>query len=119
MTKDETIKQALEAYCKTLHPLWNTGISRAEAEGFFNAGFKAAQELPKQAQSEPVAWMYDWIRHDGDFIQDWTTSDAESLRDTEPTIITNVRPLYATPQPCPTCEALARTVMMDQTGRDL
>jgi hypothetical protein len=55
MTKDETIKQALEAYCKTLHPLWNTGISRAEAEGFFNAGFKAAQELPKQAKSEPVA----------------------------------------------------------------
>ena len=29
------------------------------------------------------------------------------------------RALYATPQPCPTCEALARTVMMDQTGRDL
>jgi hypothetical protein len=29
--------------------------------------------------------------------------------------------LYAAPpaaQPCPTCEALARTVMMDQTGRD-
>ena len=22
------------------------------------------------------------------------------------------------PKPCPTCEALARTVMMDQTGRD-
>lgn len=29
------------------------------------------------------------------------------------------RALYATPQPCPTCEALARSVMMDQTGRDL
>ena len=26
--------------------------------------------------------------------------------------------LYTTPPPCPTCEALARTVMMDQTGRD-
>jgi len=26
--------------------------------------------------------------------------------------------LYKTPPPCPTCEALARTVMMDQTGRD-
>ena len=25
--------------------------------------------------------------------------------------------LYTTPPPCPTCEALARTVMMDQTGR--
>ena len=23
-----------------------------------------------------------------------------------------------TPPPCPTCEALAQTVMMDQTGRD-
>ena len=27
--------------------------------------------------------------------------------------------LYTTPPPCPTCEALARTVMMDQTGRDV
>lgn len=26
--------------------------------------------------------------------------------------------VYITPPPCPTCEALARTVMMDQTGRD-
>jgi len=25
---------------------------------------------------------------------------------------------YKVPPPCPTCEALARTVMMDQTGRD-
>ena len=30
----------------------------------------------------------------------------------------NPAPLYTTPPPCPTCEALARTVMMDQTGRD-
>jgi hypothetical protein len=44
----EAMKLALEAYCKTLHPLWNTGISRAEAEGFFNAGFKAAEALAKQ-----------------------------------------------------------------------
>jgi hypothetical protein len=27
-------------------------------------------------------------------------------------------PLYEATHPCPTCEALARTVMMDQTGRD-
>jgi hypothetical protein len=26
--------------------------------------------------------------------------------------------VYTTPQPCPTCEALARTVMMDQTAHD-
>ena len=47
MTK-EVMKLALEAYCKTLHPLWNAGISRTEAEGFFNAGFKAAEALAKQ-----------------------------------------------------------------------
>jgi hypothetical protein len=76
--------------------------------------------LSKQAEKpEPVAWMYDWTTSEGEFIQNWTTSENESLRDTEPNIITNVRPLYAIPQPCPTCEALARTVMMDQTGRDL
>jgi hypothetical protein len=27
-------------------------------------------------------------------------------------------PLYKAPQPCPTCQSLARTVMMDQTGYD-
>lgn len=26
-------------------------------------------------------------------------------------------PLYTAPQPCPTCESLARAVMLDQTGR--
>ena len=54
----EAMKQALEAYCKTLHPLWNTRISRTEAEGFFEAGFKAAiAEAEKQEQGEPVAWI--------------------------------------------------------------
>jgi len=27
-------------------------------------------------------------------------------------------PLYTAPPPCPTCEALARTVMLDQTSHD-
>ena len=27
-------------------------------------------------------------------------------------------PLYTTPPPCPTCQSLARTVMMDQTSYD-
>jgi hypothetical protein len=56
-----------------------------------------------EAKDEPVAWMYDWIRHDGEFIQDWTTSDAETLRDTEPTIINNVRPLYLHPETTQRC----------------
>jgi len=28
------------------------------------------------------------------------------------------QPLYTAPPPCPTCEALARTVMLDQTSHD-
>ena len=52
----------------------------------------------QEAKDEPVAWMYDWTSDDGEFIQDWTTSMAETLRDTGKTIITNVRPLYLTPQ---------------------
>ena len=94
----EVMKQALEAYCKTLHPLWNTRISRTEAEGFFEAGYKAAIAEAEQEQGEPVAWMYDWTSDEGEFIQDWTTSMAETLRDTGKTVITNVRPLYSAPQ---------------------
>lgn len=30
----------------------------------------------------------------------------------------NALPLYLAPPPCPTCEALARTVMLDQTSHD-
>jgi hypothetical protein len=56
-----------------------------------NSAIKAALE----AKDEPVAWMYDWTT-EGEFIQNWTTSEAESLRDTEPNIISNVRPLYTT-----------------------
>ena len=56
------MKQALEAYCKTLNPLWNTGISRTEAEGFFEAGFKASvAEAEKQEPVElaPIYFMRD------------------------------------------------------------
>jgi hypothetical protein len=34
-----------EEYCKTLHPLWNSRISRTEAEGFFHAGWLAAHGI--------------------------------------------------------------------------
>jgi hypothetical protein len=30
----------------------------------------------------------------------------------------SAEPLYTTPPPCPTCKALARTVMLDQTSHD-
>ena len=59
------------------------------------------------AEQEPMAWistgparMIHWTSDKPAYGDDWV-------------------PLYTTPPPCPTCEALARTVMMDQTGRDL
>jgi hypothetical protein len=138
MTKDEALRLALEAlepepYLATWYiqecvvPAAITAIKAAlEAkdepwEKFCDSNCVWTDHHPdcKLAKDEPVAWMYDWTTSEGEFIQNWTTSENESLRDTEPNIITNVRPLYAIPQPCPTCEALARTVMMDQTGRDL
>ena len=58
----EAMKQALEVYCKTLHPLWNTRISRTEAEGFFEAGFKAAiAEAEKQEPVGYVSWGYEAV----------------------------------------------------------
>jgi hypothetical protein len=64
-----------------------------------NMTIDSTNELSKPTTpvQEPVAWMYDWTTSEGEFIQDWTTSEVETLRDTEPTIISNVRPLYLHP----------------------
>ena len=56
---------------------------------------------PKEPEQEPVAWADHGVVN---WIADKQFKHASLL--------------YTTPPPCPTCEALARTVMMDQTGRD-
>ena len=69
----------------------------------------ATPPKPKPEQ-EPVAYMShskeSFVSADdvGNSVPNWT--------DYYPT------PLYAMPKPCPTCEALARTVMLDQTSHD-
>jgi hypothetical protein len=87
----EAMKQALEVYCKTLHPLWNTRISRTEAEGFFEAGFKAATaEAHKQVafkiykptpprhatpnvRNAELPWVYDQDPSSGNVASMWVT----------------------------------------------
>ena len=87
----EAMKQALDAYCKTLHPLWNTRISRTEAEGFFEAGFKAAiAEAEKQVafkiykptspqgaipnvRDAELPWVYDQDPSSGNVASMWVT----------------------------------------------
>jgi hypothetical protein len=75
-----------------------------------------AQAQPEQ---EPVAWR----TFDGEGGYDYRSyEDNESYADEwdkrNPNHKGWVDKLYTPPPPCPTCEALARTVMMDQTGRD-
>lgn len=41
-------RTAFEAYCKTLHPLWNASTSRTQAEEFFHAGWQAAQGIKEK-----------------------------------------------------------------------
>lgn len=101
----ETIKLALEALAVKFSEGWHEGI-KIDASDIMLLN-DAAQALAEQpAQRKPVAWistgparMIHWTSDKPAYGDDWI-------------------PLYATPLPCPTCEALARTVMMDQTGRD-
>ena len=71
---------------------------------------EAMAEQP--AQQEPVAWMYTshW-KGDERFITRYQSELMTYKAD-------KVWPLYTNPSPCPTCEALARTVMLDQTSHD-
>jgi hypothetical protein len=48
----EPVAKSFEEYCKTLHPLWNTHISRTYAEQFFNAGQTA------QPAQEPTGMLH-------------------------------------------------------------
>ena len=58
---------------------------------------------------EPVAWIHNFI--EGGISIGKRPSDLERHPD-------RWTALYKEPKPCPTCEALARTVMLDQTSHD-
>ena len=61
-----------------------------------------------KAVQEPVAWMHTMI---DDVVVGHQPADLNVHPD-------RWMPLYKDPTPCQTCEALARTVMMDQTAHD-
>ena len=61
-----------------------------------------------EAQQEPVAWLHTKI--EGVAVPH-RPADLDKHPD-------RWEALYKTPPPCPTCEALARTVMLDQTYHD-
>ena len=62
-----------------------------------------------QPQQEPVAWIHNFI--EGGISIGKRPADLERHPD-------RWTALFKDPKPCPTCEALARTVMLDQTSHD-
>lgn len=89
---------------------------------------RAAQLV--QPEQEPVAWQL-WVGADTPLNapmgwQFYSTYDSKKSAEVSARTINGYQqapfaklvPLYTTPPPCPTCEALARTVMLDQTSHD-
>ena len=73
-----------------------------------NKTVTAIKEALAQPEQEPVAWLHTKI--EGVAVPH-RPADLDKHPD-------RWEALYKTPPPCPTCEALARTVMLDQTSYD-
>jgi hypothetical protein len=96
----EALKLALEAleyHTSQTRPIHQT-----------NEAITAIKEALAQTQ-EPVAWIHNFI--DGGISIGKRPADLNRHPD-------RWTALYKDPKPCPTCEALARTVMLDQTSHD-
>ena len=117
MTQDKTIELARQAGFRVgpsrdgPDDVWGVGanlkrFAKLVAEKEREQILFAIKELRGRSQ-EPVAWMND-STPSGIFAR-----HMEGAKNFGCTI-----PLYTTPPPCPTCEALARTVMLDQTSHD-
>lgn len=81
------------------------------------------QEIPESEiyKQEPVAWQ---VMVEDEAMKEFSIKDMAhnwcvQQKLSGSSYIYWIRPLYTTPPPCPTCEALARTVMLDQTSHDV
>lgn len=84
----------------------NKPITPEEMKAYVDATWEKCQA---EAWQEPVAWMHNYIE---DNVITHRPADLDRHPD-------RWEALYKTPPPCQTCEALARTVMMDQTSHDV
>jgi len=102
MTKDEALKLALEVSEEGVQGTRPLGVATLEA-------IATIKEALAQPEQEPVAWIHNFI--EGGISIGKRPADLERHPD-------RWTALYKEPKPCPTCEALARTVMLDQTSHD-
>ena len=104
MTDRELMQQALNV----LNVLGMNYAISAKHWPQTQAAITALRDRLAQTEQEPVAWMHN-------YIEDNIISDRPYDLKRHPERWTA---LYPAPSPCPTCEALARTVMLDQTSHD-
>ena len=123
MTKEEALKlvqEALEALENISTALREDDVLGSDIELMLNTIGKihAALAQPErdpwreavaQPEQEPVAWIHNFI--EGGISIGKRPSDLNRHPD-------RWTALYRESKPCPTCEALARTVMLDQTSHD-
>jgi hypothetical protein len=115
MNHIEAMKQALEAL-RTLHDENMDYLTRNKLGGENNQCMVFAREtitalrqaIEQAEQAQPVAWMHTKLEG---VVVPHRPADLNRHPD-------RWEGLHKTPPPCPTCEALARTVMMDQTAHD-
>jgi hypothetical protein len=106
MTQDEIIEMAQECKLIGMRPFIDGIYTEALIEFAKLVAAKAIAELESQ---EPVAWIHNFI--EGGISIGKQPSDLDRHPD-------RWTALYKDSKPCPTCEALARTVMLDQTSHD-
>ena len=104
MTEREALKLALEFITASNQrsEFWLVPSSN------LNKTVTAIREVLGQPEQEPVAWLHTKI--EGVAVPH-RPADLDKHPD-------RWEALYKTPPPCQTCEALARTVMLDQTSHD-
>ncbi len=95
-------RRAITAIKEALAQPTSGDYAHGYVEGFNDAC------MPKPAQQEPVAWMH--TKLDG-VVVSHRPADLDRHPD-------RWKALYKNTPPCSTCEALARTVMLDQTSHD-
>ena len=105
MTKDEVLKLAFDA-------LMYASYEDVEYDEACAAKVLAARASIREVlaqEQEPVAWIHNFI--EGGISLGKRPAGLARHPD-------RWTALYKDPKPCPTCEALARTVMLDQTSHD-
>jgi hypothetical protein len=104
MTKDDALRMMLGPFKAWRDVPGNEGVAE-ELTKIINA----VEKVLAQPEQEPVAWIHNFI--EGGISIGKRPADLSLHPD-------RWTALYKDPKPCPTCEALARTVMLDQTSHD-